>query len=504
MKMTNNDIWTNKTRKSFGVILAMTMVCLVLSGCEEEKVGPTVSFGTEDILKEGKVLGVIGEEKVEENSAKSSDSSSSEAPSENAKVTTSSEGLKKATQLDINDLPEDIMDMVSLCDTLNMTSVERGETYGNSPDYVWAAVHNAVMNDDFSIEGYTVHESVVETDPDIVKQMIRSMFGKVKSIPDIPAEMMREDGDGIPASISVGNDSMYSFSLGDRGDSQAEVRRATLYSDGSAEMEVALIGGELSEEIVSFIYSMRMNTKDTSASAKYDYEITGQRPANRETTNKMNGVPFITMVMQNYGTGLPGEAANHSVEEVPYFNSYNRGRATGIDALNARISYEIMEFAMAKEDEEQWHEIFTYPVSNLKYVQAVVTYSRWPDYGTEGSIRSYNFDVSGMKALDIRDACAFCDMSESQLIKDIKKAYVPGPDGGKLDRTEIEGFLIKEDGSVDFYAVLHINDTQDEPYNRIAAINSATKEFRWVFDSDEGVVSDELVDNFIPPLTHGK
>ena len=492
----------NKSYKFLNVIMVMVCACLTLSGCNNEDVGPTVSFGTEDILSEGKVLGVLGEGKNDSEKTEDSQKESSSA-GEKETSTNKSSGLKTATSLNVNNLPDDIEDMVELCDALSITSVEMGTSYGNSPEYVWTAVHNAIMNADYKKDGYEIKGDVILADPKIADGMIRAMFGKVKNIPDIPMEMSKEPDEGVPAEVSIGNDFMYHFSLGDRGDSWPEVRRATLYSDGSGEMEVALLGGPTAEEIVSFIYSLRVNTKDTSASAQYDYEITGQRPANRETSNKMNGVPFITMVMQNYPTGVKSELLGQSVEEIPYFNSYNRQRAKDIDALNARISYEIMEYAMENEQDGQWHEICTYPVSNMKYVQAAVTYSRWPNYGTDGNIRTYNFDVSGMKALDINDAYALCNMTADQLTKDIRRAYVPGNDKGKIDRIEIGGFLIKEDGSVDFYAVLYIDGTVDEPFDRIVAINSQTKKMRYIFESDEGVVSEEE-DAFNPPLTHGK
>ena len=487
--------------KRINTVVLLAGICLVFAGCSDTKPGVTTSFGTEDILTEGEVLGFLGEDVGVENSEAFSDTSVGGADAGTAKA--SSGSLKTATSLDVNDLPENMKGMVSLCDTLNITSVERGENYGNSPEYLWNAVHIAVLNDDLSDEGYTVADNVVEADNETVKELVRAMFGKVKTTPDIPAEYMKSESPDIPAAISVDEETGYSFSLGDRGMSEPEVRRVTVYSDGSAEMEVALLDSEFSEEIVSFIYSVRINTKDTSVSAKYGYEITGQRPANRTTANKMNGVPYITMVMQNYGNKKSDVAAEKTIEEVPYFNSL-KPKQKGIETLNARISYEIMEFAMMEEDDEtQWHEICSYPVSNEKYVQVVVTYARWPAEGTEGEIRSYNFDASSMAAMDYNAAYALCNSDEKTIRKEISSAFSPKKSGEKLDRFNISGFLIKPDGSVDFYVVVYLVNGNGESYNRIAAFDSATKELRFVYDSGESVVSRELEDDFKPALTHG-
>lgn len=489
-------------RKAIYVLSAFVLtVGMMLSGCNSSS--GEVRKQKYDFT-EGKVLGTLGTQEEEiklGSSTAKTNKSSSQADSE-ATITEN----KKVEKTEADRLPEEVKKMILLCDSLNIASSQLGMKYCTSPEYVWTAIHNYVMSADVEQEGFRIEGDVAVVDPDTVKRYVYAMFGELKDIPEIPYELQEKAGDEYSAPVTMGNDLKYRFFMGDRGDTRADVMSVISYTDGTKEVKVALIGEEDNKEDVCFIYSLRDNGKDTSATSQFAYEITGQRYADLLTDLKMKGIPYIDMVMQKYPSeeaSSEDEAINSTIEEVPYF-CCNQERNEAVEELNARISYEIMEFAMAKEDKQEWHEICSYPVTNSKYVQVVVTYSRWPNYGTEGKLSTYNYDVANMVAMELEDALKLSNKSFEELFSGIEAAYVPENPGDVYDRAEYDGFFVLPNGSVDFYVTLYVTNPETEPFNRIVAYNTETKELRYIFESETGVVSSKMVDTYIPNLTHGK
>lgn len=477
------------------------MIGLMLSGCNSSS--GEVKKQKYDFT-EGKVLGTLGtkDEDVKLGSSTAKLTSAAKQAESEATITEN----KTVEQSEANRLSEDVKKMITLCDSLNRTSSQLGTKYNTSPEYVWTAIHNYVMGADVEQEGFRIEGDVVVVDPDTVKRYVYAMFGELKDIPEIPYEFQQKAGDEYSAPVTMGNDLKYRFAMGDRGDSRAEVESVISYTDGTKEVKVALIGEEDDKEDVCFIYSLRDNGKDTSATSQFAFEITGQRYADMLTDMKMKGIPYIDMVLQKYPSeevSSGDSALNPTIEEVPYF-CCNKEKNEAVEELNARISYEIMEFAMAKEDKQEWHEICSYPVTNSKYVQVVVTYSRWPNYGTEGNLTSYNYDVANSVAMGLEEALKLCNMTFEEVFSGIEKAYVPENEGDVYDRAEYDGFFVLQNGSIDFYATIYVNNPNAEPFNRIIAYNTEKKELRYIFESETGVVSEKMVDTYIPNLTHGK
>lgn len=504
----------------FAVAVIMT-ACLAMSGCKQ-KADNQARHGNYDFT-DGKVLGVLGtqESEIRLGSSTSKKSSFQSAATTPVAVVTENKTLNEDNA---KELPDEVQDMVGLCDALNIASAETGITYCTDPEYVWRAVRGAMLNADPEEEGFRVEDDALVVDSEIVSRYVYTMFGGLKEIPDIPIDLTKVDDEQQygSAPITVGTDEFYRFSLEDRGGSQPEVKSVISYTDGTKEMKVALTDVSTGKEEVNFIYSLRDNARDTSLSSIFNFEITGQRPSDMLTDMKMKGIPYIEMVKQRYPEDSNDgneesvnaenssddsegeeERVNRSVEEIPYF-CCNREINKGVEELNGRISSEIMEFATAKESEEEWHEICAYPVTTTKYVQVVVTYSRWPDYGTDGNLKTYNYDVTNSCAMGMNEALTLSELKIDELYGEIKDAFVPANDGGEYIKAEYNGFLVRKDGSVDFYVTIYLDNNVAEPYDRLAAYNPKTKELRYIFDSDEGVVSKDLEDEYLPVLTHGK
>lgn len=467
------------------MIISSVLICMVvLCGCKQQHVEKS-SFGQVDVFSDGEVLvdDVDSESDPDEEEAAEEQFASSERP------------IKTSSKLDVDLLPPEVEEMVGLCDAINMTCVELQSAYNfTNTDFVWHCVHMYVSNCKDERMGFEKVGDSCEADPKIVNAVIYAMFGKLSSIPKVSGVTFEDIG--RDAHVKISNDLKYQFSVGDRGISEPQVRNATQYSDGSLEMEVALVNGETGEETVSFIYTMRANTRDTTTGALFAYEITGVRPADRATSDRIEGMPFLVPVMQVYGYDSYDKNAPKyaEVEEVLYYNSFKE-HVPGVDELNARISHEILEYANGSEDEESWHEICSYPLTTDEYVQVATTFVTRPGDGSDPDIRCYNYDKKKTRALDMNDALALIDTTNEKLLARI------GELAGSGSSADVRGFIIRRDGSVDVFCM--ITKADEEPGKKLAAYNSGTDELRFVFDGGFVIPEDET-DNMKPELTHGR
>ena len=475
------------------LIMTIAVSALCLSACEPDPV-PKSNFGEGDVLTDGEVL--IGDTSEEE---QSQGEESGDEP------TTSASTIKTSKRLDLEMLPAGVKRMSGLCGAINMACVEQRKAYNaDDPEFVWHCVHLYVVNcSDKEMEFKRV-DSVVDAEPNVITQLIYAMFGKLSKIPQIPYELEMEDSDGTVPHIQISNDLKYRFQITDRGSLTSEIRRVTQYSDGSMEMEVALIDSESGEETVSFIYSMRANTRDTTTSALFDYEITGVRPADKITSDKMNGMPFLVQAIQTYGyDSYTGDDPKYDeVVEVMQFSSFVPDDEE-VEKLNERIAGEVMEYVNRPLDDVQWHEICSYPITNYDYVQLAVTLATYPSYAKDPEIRCYNYSKDEQRALDENDAYGLCDTTAEKLAEHVRSLWKPGSETEILTDISYDGFIVRADGSVDVYYTANVDNKDAEPYSRLIVYNSGTDGLRIAFDG-YGIVPEDEEDAVKPKLTHGK
>ena len=464
------------------ILLSFALLCMpVLCGCKEQQVEKS-SFGQVDVFSDGDVLvdDVNGE-------------SEPETEISEEQLLTSDRPIKTSSKLDVDSLPAEVTKMIGLCDAINMSCVELQSAYNSSDtDFVWHCVHMYVANCRDEEMGFIKVGDCYEADPKIVNAVIYAMFGKLGSIPKVSGSAF--DNLGGDTHVKISNGLKYQFSIGDRGMSIPQVRNATEYSDGSLEMEVALVNSETEEETVSFIYTMRANTRDTTTGALFAYEITGARPADRATSDKIEGMPFLVPVMQVYGYDAydMDDPKHAQVEEVLYYGSFKE-HVPGVDEINARISHEILEYANAPVDESSWHEVCSYPLTTDQYVQVAITFATYPQDTAGPDIRCYNYDKKKTRAMDINDALELIESSEEALMSRI------GQLAGGGSSADIKGFIVRRDGSVDFFCMIRDEGTE----KKLAAYNSGADELRVISDGEDVLPEDET-DDMKPELTHGR
>ncbi len=478
--------------RSLIIVLNFVLIMVLLCACEKET-APKSSFGNVDPMEDGDVL---------IDSANGGEDETIEPEEEPEEAVTGGGSMKTSINLDVDRPNPEVKRMVGLCDAINMACVEQQKAYtAEDSEFMWHCVHLYVGESTDKDMGFTRVGDSIDADPVIINDIMYAMFGKLRQMPQIP-EAAIGSGNGNPH-IDISNDLKYRFSGGDRGTSAPQLRRATLYSDGSMEMEVALVDSESGDEIVSFIYTMRANTRDTTSSAIFPYEITGARPADGLTSDKMSGTPFLVTVMQVYGYDSydKEDPRYNQVDEVLYFNSFQE-HVPGMDELNARISHEILEYANQPEKEGRWHSICSYPVTTDGYVQAAVTIASYPNDGSDPDIYCYNYDKSKRRAMDMNDALSACKMTGSDLVSLVNSLAQKKLQEEVTGDARYDGFIVRADSSVDvFYTVITGEGT--DGIGRLVAYNSETKDIRIVFEEGDVIPADEC-DNLKPILTHGR
>ncbi len=483
-----------KKQSGFLAILIISITAFGLCACSDPGIAKKSTFGEVDPMQEGQVL--IG--------AKDGSGDGADEEQETEEAVTGNKTMKTSKTLDLTSLPAEVSDMVGLCDAINMTCVEQQKAYDqDSAEFVWHCVHMYVCNCNDKRMGIDRVADYCEVAPAIVDEVIYAMFGKLRDIPQIPGETFADEGGAAPH-VMISNDLMYRFHVGDRGMSEPELRRATQYSDGSMEMEVALVDSDTQEETVSFIYTMRSNTRDTTTSALFHYEITGVRPADKLTTDKMEGMPFLVELMRVYGGDAEDgdEAKRNEIDEVLYFGSF-ADDVPGINDLNARISDEILEYADMPVQEGSWHELISYPLTSYEYIQFACTFATYPNNGDDPDIRCYNYDKGKSRAADANEIFLLCGKSAAQLSDAVKRLYRPREDGETLKDFLYKGFMVRRDNSFDVFYMLTVSDAEGAEHKRLYVYNSGSDSLRYAFD-DGGVIPEEELDVMKPPLTHGR
>ncbi len=472
-------------------ISLLTLSAFVLCGCKSEPVSKT-RFGQVDAMEDGPVLANINGEPLGEGEGASKESMTVSTP------------LKTAKSLEVDNLPENVEKMIGLCDAINMVCVEKQKTYtADDDDFMWQCVRVFVGSCTDKKMGLERVGSYIEAEQGTIRDIMFAMFGKLREVPQIPESAMSETGSGTH--ISMGTNLKYRFSGGDRGMSAPEVRRVTQYSDGSLEMEVALVDKETSEETVCFIYSMRANTKDTTTSARFAYEITGARSADKATSDKINGMPYLVPVIQVYGYDSyeKDDPKYKEVIEVLQFASFSN-HVPGMEELDKRVSEEIIPIAYSEDEGIDYKRICSYPVTSGDVVQVATSVAVFAGDTADYDIHSYNYDVKKSRILDENDALAINNTTRDRQNKRIAELWEKGmaSEGTISQKAQYRGFLIRKDGSGDLFYRLDVTGPEGEAKKVMIAYNTQADAIRIIKPEDNILPSSET-DDTRPRLTHG-
>lgn len=393
-----------------------------------------------------------------------------------AEESQASDETEKSEPVEINlDNPgDDINNMILLMDALNIASVETTSVYDDTnPEYVWHAIHVALCNSDFPGISFEDDELYLCVPKDFVEEIYHTMFSSSEKMLDVPEE---ETGGDYP-SIKI-DDNNYYFMFGDRGLSDYTAYDSTVYESGDIILSVRLFSPEydLDTEIYSGNYWM-FPCDDTDSYFKYDIYQGG--PANDFSDDKIKGGVSIGYYTYDDGSYYEeGEAKSNMRMDIPYFVCLDDEK-TGVTELNNRIVDEL--YCMTDDlytdynYDVTWLEIYTERYSSDDYVQAVTTAIEYPNYATDGIIHSYNYDVKNNKAMTNQDGLDLTSFSEEKLYEIIEDKYKEEINGDVYNHSRYMGFRVLDDGNVDYYFIMYIDNDIATERNEI-----------WVYHSKDG------------------
>ncbi|MCR5473905.1 MAG: hypothetical protein K6F28_01740 [Lachnospiraceae bacterium] len=476
-------------------VIIMILPVLICSCGKEEPVKKT-PFGQVDAMKDGDILTGITDPRKD--MAKKTDKKKDGAGDKDVSATESGDEPK---EIDVRRLSDDLKSVAGLCDAINIASVEMGKGYTeDDAAFIWHCIHAFACRYGEDSFGFERVGDTLDADPDTITKIGYSMFGKLKELPTVSeiAAYGEEDGDHV----SVSTDLKYRFKDEDPGSFLPEIRTVNKYPDSTLEMEVALEDASTGEESVSFIYTLRANTRDTTTGALFDYEITGARAADRLTEDKLNGVPFLACFRRQYGwKDLEEEDEGYgNIVEILKFSSFDENEP-GIKALNEAIEEDIVGLADAPRQDGQWVEIMSYPLTTSENVQVAVTFKVCPADGTDPDIRCYAFNKSKKRPLEESDLKELAGKDTDLIAEEVKDLYMKDDPGGDPGLITYKGFIVKDDGSQDVFFTVE-GDPDEGRAGRLVAYDTALSDIRYV--SATYVIDEEETDDFKPRLYHGR
>lgn len=168
-------------------------------------------------------------------------------------------------------------------------------------------------------------------------------------------------------------------------------------------------------------------------------------------------IPTISMQIQNYD--------NDNIIEIPKFDADNNEAA---DRFNYQIADELIdeynEFT-TKARPNEYIEIKSYPFTDNKYVQVVVTEIEYPTYGNQGEIHSYNYDISNNKIITLSEAMKNFNITNNSIRQAFSKYYQPQANE-VLDSVEAEAFRMVGD-NIHIYLDVSFDNPQSDDFDLI-------------------------------------
>ena len=154
---------------------------------------------------------------------------------------------------------------------------------------------------------------------------------------------------------------------------------------------------------------------------------------------------------------LTNERIGENIAEIPYI-SYDSsqpalaelgGKNTEIDIINDAIKNGIQQqyndFMAITDNGGERIEIRCFPFVSKSAIQLVVTDIIFPNYGTDGKMQAYYFDLVRNQLVMVEDVLAAAGLTNGMIENEVKQLYVPERAGMYVGEVEIVGFVVYED-----------------------------------------------------------
>lgn len=230
---------------------------------------------------------------------------------------------------------------------------------------------------------------------------------------------------------------------------------------------------------------------EQSLSSSSDSVISSQESSPISSAQTIS-IPTISMQIQNYD--------NENIVEIPKFNADNN---KAIDQLNFQIEDELIDeynefITEAKQNE--YIEIKSYPFTDDKYIQVIVTEIEYPTYATQGEIYSYNYDISNNKIITLSEAMKNFNITNDIIRQAFSQYYQPQANE-VLDSIEAEAFRIIGD-NIHIYLDVSFDSSQSDDFDLIYTYDVAQN----IFTPYDGIclVDPSQPDVMTPPLSYAQ
>ncbi|NLG02435.1 MAG: hypothetical protein GX567_01145, partial [Clostridia bacterium] len=350
-----------KMSKLWMLLLCVVMMAVLVTGCKKSE-NPISQEGTEDAT-------VFDTETLD----METESSDTETQTE----TTGTIDTQAPEQLN----------MIYLMDAINMM-VDYQYDYSKADDeQIWKTLRSFLYDrgETIGLEGLSYDEDwMLVVKPEIVEQTFRAMYGNVDALPPLPEEYLTPVEEGMLPDISINDAGDYVFMGGDRGMCEYKLISWNQEADGTHKVELSLvtIGPDAGSEIVTYLFTLQ----EDDTNPLFHYRIVDAKPANKQTEDKVSGIPYLFMNTCIYGgEEYPDDEIRcNTIVELPNFGCFNFDNQEVHD-LNTRINEDLHPiYEAAWENTENWPEIKSYMYQNDQYIQVVSTAITYPNYGTYG------------------------------------------------------------------------------------------------------------------------
>lgn len=231
-----------------------------------------------------------------------------------------------------------------------------------------------------------------------------------------------------------------------------------------------------------------------------------QATSKQEQTKIDNSDTNVSMIVQEYEGDNIVEIPMISYDgQQPALAEYE-GKNPEIEMINNDIKANVLQKYndFAETSGEDWLEIKTYPFTNDRMIQLVITYAVFPAYGTDGDIMSYNFDKENNEWVSIDAALSWFDIPRS-FVEDEAKKLFSGNENEQVNKVEIAGFRYIDNDTVEFLLKLFIDNPDADPWDGFFSYiyrRSSYQDFNKI-DPREPFPTGQL-DTMKPSLSYGR
>ncbi len=181
----------------------------------------------------------------------------------------------------------------------------------------------------------------------------------------------------------------------------------------------------------------------------------------------------------------------------PSLKDYNH-KNPEIELINGEIKNGIQQtYNNFNKKGKDWIEIKTYPFTSKRYIQFIITSTVFPNYGTDGSVCSYNFDKSKNKWISIEEILKDMKLTKGELAKKVSNMYASENKTSSITKAVAKGFLLSGK-SAEILLEVNIKHKNSEPEQRICKYSPSNQHL--IFYNGICLYDKSKTDKMKPPL----